>query len=94
MSDIGIDLSGIVALFIFLAAAAGLFICGLICGVVAIVRGRGTAGGIKAQPTFGFFALAALLVLVNLIAFGILLAVVDDIDKAFAARLDNIALYA
>ena len=94
MSDIGIDLSGIVALIVFLAAAAGLVICGIACGIIAFVRGRGTADGIKAQPAIGFFAVAVLLVLVNLIAFGILLAIVDDIDKGLGARFDNIALYA
>jgi hypothetical protein len=94
MSDIGIDLSGLIALIVFLAAAAGLVICGLICGVVAVVRRRGTAGGIKAQPAFVYSVVAVLLVLVNLIAFAIVLAVVDDIDKSLAARLDNIAMFA
>jgi hypothetical protein len=94
LSDIGIDLSGLIALIVFLAAAAGLVICGLICGVVAIFRGRGTTGGIKAQPAFGFLVLAAILVKVNVIAFAIVLAVVDDVDKALTALLDNIALYA
>jgi hypothetical protein len=94
LSDIGLDLSGVIALIVFLASAAGLGICGLICGLVAIARGHGTSGGILAQPAFGYFAFAMALVVVNLIGFGVLLAVVDDIDKALGALFDSIALYA
>jgi hypothetical protein len=93
LSDIGLDLSGIVALLIFLATAATLGVCGLICGIVAFVRGHGTAGGVKTQPAFGYFALAAAMGLVNLIAFGVLLVLVDHIDKDLGARFDMLALY-
>ncbi|CAN5572407.1 hypothetical protein BH10ACI2_BH10ACI2_17860 [soil metagenome] len=93
MSDIGLDLSGIVALLLFLAIAAGLGICGLVSGIVALSRGKGARSGVVSQRAFGYFAAAGALGLINLILFGILLAFVDSISKEFNEILDKAALF-
>lgn len=94
MSDIGIDLSGLIAMLVFLAAAVGLGICLVVFGLVAYGRGKGTSVGVTAQSAFGYFALAAVLCVVNLAAFVIMLVAIDRIDKDNGAFIDMIALYA
>ena len=92
MSDIGLNLSGIIALFIFLVSAGGLGVCGLISLVIAFVKASKSRQRAKQQRAFAYFIAALPLIILNLIAFGILAYLVDSnasetnefIDKASA----------
>ena len=94
MSDIGINLSGIIALFVFLIVAAGLGIGGLVSLVIAFIRGSGTDAGVTKHGGFAFFLAALPLIAVNLIAFGILVYFVDSNAHETNELLDRVAAYA
>jgi len=93
MSDIGLNLSGIIALFIFLVAAGGLGVCGLISLVIAIVKASKTRQRAKQQGSFAYFIAAVPLILLNLIAFGILAYLVDSNANATNEFIDKATAY-
>lgn len=93
MSDIGINLSGIIALFVFLAAAAGLGLFGLASLVVAFVNASKTGQPVKNHVAFAYFIAAVPLLIVNLIAFGILLLIVDSNAHESNESIDKAALF-
>ena len=94
MSDIGLNLSGIIALFVFLIVAAGLGIGGLVSLLIAFIRGSGTGPGVTKHGAFAFFLAALPLIAVNLIAFGILVYIVDSNAHETNELLDKLAAYA
>ncbi len=94
MSDIGINLSGIIALFVFLIAAAGLGLCGLISLIVALVKASKAGKPVKNQGAFAFFIAAVPLLILNLIAFGILFLIVDSNAHETNEFIDKAALFA
>ena len=94
MSDIGINLSGVVALLILLASASVLGVFALVSGIVALVRGKGIKRGVISQPAFGFFSAAVALGIIDLIVFGILLFFVDSNQREINESIDKIAFYA
>lgn len=78
MSDISIDLSGVIALLIFMMSAAGFGFAALISLIVAIAGGAGSENGIVRTKAFGFFATAIAIGLVNLVGFTIMFYTVDS----------------
>ena len=93
MSDIGIDLSGVIALFIFLLAAVAIGICGLISLIIAFVTASKNGRTVKAQRAFAYFWAAVPLVLLNLIVFGMLAILVDSNSRETNETIDRAAGY-
>lgn len=88
-----LDLSGLMALVVFFWSALVFFVAGIICVLVANFRGPVKAGGVKKHAAFGYFAVAAILMVVNLAAFGTVWYLVDSgFDSAYA-KLDEFAIY-
>lgn len=76
MSDISIDLSGVIALLIFMMSAAGFGFAALI-GLIIAIAGR-CEDGIVRTKAFGFFVTAIAIGLVNLVGFTIMFYTVDS----------------
>ena len=93
MSDIGLNLSGIIALFVFLLAAGLLAIGGLVSLVVAAVKGSKSGQKTRQQGAFAFFLAGLPFIAVNLIAFGILVYFVDSNERETNEFLDRMAAY-
>ena len=93
MSDIGLNLSCIIALFIFLVTAGGLGVCGLISLIIAFVKASRAQQRAKQQRAFAYFIAAVPLMLLNLIAFGILAYMVDSNANATNEFIDKAAAY-
>jgi len=94
MSDVTIDLSGLIALLIFFWSAALFLVVGIVNVLIANFRGPKKTGGVKKHPAFGFFAVAVVLMVLNLVAFGLLAYFVDANVDTFNDKLDAFALYA
>ncbi len=93
MSDIMIDLSGIIALLVFFWSAAMFLVIGIVNVLIANFRGPKKSGGVKKHPAFGFFAVAVVLMVLNLAAFGLLAYFIDANVDTFNDKLDAFALY-
>src|SRR5437868_2848802 len=93
MSDIGLNLSGVIALFVFLLAAGLLAIGGLISLIIAAVRASKSGRKTRQQGAFAFFIGALPLIVVNVIAFGILIYFVDSNERETNEFLDKVAAY-
>ena len=91
MSDIGLNLSGIIALLVFFGAAAGLALAGIASLLIAYVRGEDS--GFKKHGAFLFFLAALPLIAINLIEFGILVYSVDSNERETNEFLDKAAAY-
>ena len=92
MSDIGLNLSGIIALFVFLLAASGLGVGGLICLAVAFFKASKNERGAKEQGGFAYLLASIPLLLLNLIAFGVLTYLVDSNSVETNEMLDKVAV--
>lgn len=93
MSDITIDLSGIIALVVFFGSAAAFFVAGIISVLVANSRGRAKAGGVKKHSAYGFFATAAVLMVLNLAGFGVMWYLFAANVSGILALADDVALF-
>ena len=93
MSDIGINLDGVIAFFIFLAAAAALAVCGMVSLIVAFVRSSKNGRAVKREKAFRYFLAAIPIIFVNLATFGILLFFVDSNADETNKLADSLALY-
>ncbi len=93
MSDIGLNLSGIIALFVFLLAAAGLGLGGLVGLAVAFFKALKDGQTAKQQGAFAYFIASVPLILLNLIAFGILAYLVDSNAGETNEMIDKAAAY-
>ena len=93
MSDIGINLSGIIALFVFLAASVVLLIGGIVSLIIAAAKASKAGKGTRHQGAFAFFLAALPLIAVNLIAFGILIYFVDSNERETNEFLDKAAAF-
>lgn len=94
MSDISINLDGLVALLVFLLASAGLAVGGIVSLVIAFVLASKRDGPVRKQNAFAYFLASAPLLILNLAAFGILLFFVDSNPDEFNKLADRIVLYA
>jgi hypothetical protein len=94
MSDIALDLSGVIALLVFLISGVSLGFGGLVSLIVAFVRGSGTEQGVSRRKSFCFFLAALPLIFLNVLAFGVLLYFVDSNESETNDLLDKITAYA
>ena len=94
MSDIGLNLDGIIALLIFLVGAAVLGVGGILSLIIAFVTAAKRDQSIRKQGAFQYFLVTVPLVFLNLAAFGILLFFVDSNSDGTNQLADSIALYA
>ena len=93
MSDIGLNLSGVIALFVFLFAAVSLVVSGLICLIVASVKAGNKGETTRQQGAFTYFLASLPLVGLNLIFFGILFLIVDSASREQMELADKAAAY-
>jgi hypothetical protein len=70
VSDITLDLSGVIALLLFLISAGVFGLVALISLILAVVMGSGKSKGLKGSKAFGFFIAAIPFVIINQIGFG------------------------
>ena len=94
MSDIDINLSGLIALFVFLTGAGLLAVGGSVSLIIAAVKASKSGRKTRQQGAFAFFLAALPLIVVNLIAFGILAYSVDSNERETNEFLDKSAAYA
>ena len=94
MSDIGLNLSGIIALFVFLIVSGAMALFGLVSLVFAFVKASKTGMPAKKQGAFAFFVAAVPLLVVNLLAFGILVYTVDSNARETNEFIDKAVLFA
>ncbi|MEP6945044.1 MAG: hypothetical protein ABJA02_03945 [Acidobacteriota bacterium] len=92
MSDIGLNLSGLLALIVFAWSAIGLAILALISLAIAYL-GRSGNRGVRKHWAFGSFVSAAVLVILNLLALGAFAFLIDSMDQATNEVFDKIAIY-
>jgi len=93
MSDIGLDLPGLIALCVFVLSAIILAICGVVSLIIAVFKGSKTWHGTKRSGAFGFFIAAVPLILLNAAAFGVLIAFVDSFGRETNEIIDNVAFF-
>jgi hypothetical protein len=95
MSDIGLNISGIIAMFVFAWSAGGSALFSFIGLMIASEGAAGTGfGGIKKQRTFSFSVTAAALMCLNILALAVLAYFVDSINDGINEMVDKFALYA
>jgi len=70
VSDIGLDLSGVIALLVFMISSAIYGSVGLVSLIIAIVLGSAKEKGLRGSKAFGFFIAALPFAIINLIGFG------------------------
>mgnify|MGYP003423388547 FL=1 len=88
-----LDLSGLISLVVFFWSALVFFVAGIICVLIANFRGTAKAGGVRKHAAFGFFAAAAILMVLNLAGFGTMWYLVDSGFDAAYASFDEFATY-
>ncbi len=88
-----LDLSGLIAFLVFFWSATTFFVAGIISVVVASTRGPSKTGGVKKHPAYGFFVVAAILMVLNLAGFGVLWYLIDADVKMSFETLDAFAVY-
>ncbi|MEP6849869.1 MAG: hypothetical protein ABI999_13515 [Acidobacteriota bacterium] len=92
MSDISLDLSGVIALLIFMFSAAGFGLAGLIALIIAIAIGSEPGRRIVRTKAFGFFIAAVVLALFDLVGFIVMMYTVDSNPHRINTLLDTAAL--
>ncbi len=88
-----LDLSGLISFLVFFWSAMVFFVAGIISVVVANSRGPSKTGGVKKHPAYGFFVVAAILMVLNLAWFGVLWYLIDADVKMTYETLDAFANY-
>ena len=94
MSDIDINLSGLLALVTFLLSAAGCAVTFFVCLVVAFVKASKAERSVGKQRVFAYVISAALLLVANLIAFSIFFGILDATNRDTKNVVDTLAMFA
>lgn len=94
MSDISIHFYGVIALFVFLISAVGSVLTGFICLIIAAIKSGKVNQKASSQPAFAYFIATLPLIVINAIAFGILLYFVDSNSDETNVFLDKITFFA
>ena len=91
MSDISLDLAGVIALLVFMISAAIFGFAALISLIVALAMGAGKEKGIVRTKAFGFFAIAIPFVFLDLISFAAMFYTADSNSHRTNDLLDTAA---
>ena len=78
MSDITLDLSGVIALLAFIFAAAGFSLAAFISLIVAMAGSLSSEKGVRSSKAFGFFVTAIPFIVIDLIGVLALFYTVDS----------------
>ena len=92
MSDISIDLAGVIALLIFMFSAAGFGAAAGISLIVSVATGPGTGKKVTRTRAFGFFIAAIPLGLLNVAGFLFMFYTADSNARRLNDLLDDAAL--
>ena len=91
MSDISLDLSGVIALLIFMFSAVSFGFAGLIALIIAIATGSGPDRRFVRTKAFGFFVTAAVFAVLNLVGFIVMMYTTDSNPHSLNSVLDTSA---
>jgi len=91
MSDISLDLAGVIALLVFMISAAIFGFAALISLILAVAMGAGSEKGFFRTKAFGFFVVAVPFVILDLIGFAAMFYTADSNSHRTNDLLDTAA---